>query len=229
MKLGVAICAFRAKDQIRGVIRQYEGVADRIVVAVSRRSWMNGMADNGTFEEAIDTSAVVGYDDWKNEHEQRNWCMEHMKDMDYVIMSHCDTYFTNDDLLKLKQMKLTDLHYGCRVLTYWKDLDTVIDPDVSLPTIIIRSDAKFNHLINIEGMGAEPKELPITCYHLSWIGPKQRVEDKIRSYSHANEIPKDWLDKVWDSDRTTNLAPTVPKDYQGLRNDPLPVEIRSYL
>ena len=65
MKLGVMICAFRAKDSIKGIIKQYEGIADKIVVAVSKKSWKGNLEDEGTFEEALETSATVLYDYWK--------------------------------------------------------------------------------------------------------------------------------------------------------------------
>lgn len=230
MKLGVMICAFRAKDSIKGIIKQYEGIADKIVVAVSKKSWKGNLEDEGTFEEALETSATVLYDFWKEEHEQRNYAMEYLRDMDYVIISHCDTYFTKSDLRKLKKMKLEDLHYTCRVLTYFRDLETVIDPNISLPTIIVRSDAEFNFMINIEGQDTNPKELPITCYHLSWTGSKNKIRDKITSYSHAAEISVDWLENVWNNDSAViNLAPTNATDYQGLRIDSLPLEIRAML
>lgn len=224
------ICAFRAKDQIEGIIRQYEGVADKIVVAVSKKSWKGNLYDEGTFEEATKTSATVIFDYWEKEHEQRNVAMEYLRDMDYIIVSHCDTYFTKQDLIKLKKMKLTKRHYTCKVLTYWKDLETVINPDISLPTIIVRSDVRFENLINIHMQEVEPEVLPITCYHLSWTGSKSKIRDKITSYSHADEISVDWLEKVWNNDSAViNLAPTNATDYKGLRTDPLPDEIRAYL
>lgn len=227
MKLGILITSFRNKKEIKEIIKQYEGIADRIVVTVSEKAWFGDFYDNGTTKEAEETSATVHEFYWALEHEQRNWAMDHLRDMDYVIVSHTDTYFTREDLNKLKKMKLTDLHYTCNVKTYWRDLETVIDPDLSLPTMIVRSDAVFTNLINIQDQEVEPKKLPITCYHLSWVGPKQRIKEKIMSYSHANEIPIDWIEKIWNNKNvSTNLAPTNPKDYQGLRKDPLPKEIR---
>lgn len=85
-------------------------------------------------------------------------------------------------------------------------------------------------MINIEGQDTNPKELPITCYHLSWTGSKNKIRDKIISYSHADEISVDWLENVWNNDSAViNLAPTNATDYQGLRIDSLPLEIRAML
>lgn len=227
MKLGVSITAFREKD-IVPIIQQFEGIADKIIVSVSKRPWYGELEGDDTAHRALeDTSACIIQKAWDTEEQQRNETMSYMRDMDYVIVSHCDTWFTRDDLEKLKAMELTDLHYGCEVKTYWKDSRMVITPPLGLPTILVRSDAVFEHLINIQNQEADPQVLPITCYHTSWIKTDKEVLDKIRSYSHADEIAKGWYQDVWLNwkDTMTNFGPTNPADFQTVQIDPLPIEI----
>lgn len=230
MKLGVLITAFN-EPLIVPLIEHYKSYVDKIVVTVSKKPWMGNIKADDTYKRAKSTGVTVINKDWRIEHEQRNEGMKHLKDMDYVIVSHADTWFTVEDLKKLKTLKLTDLHYACNTLTFWKDYETVIDPDIYLPTIIVRSDAKFNHLINIEDQKAVTKVISnITCYHLSWVKTDEELLKKINSYSHAQEIDKNWFKEVWLQWKPgmTNIAPTVPSDYKGTRKHSLPKEIRKW-
>lgn len=232
MKLGVSITAFREKHIIP-IIHQYEGIADKIVVAVSKTPWFGPIKPDNTAEKAYNTSAIVLEYDWKTEAEQRNWTMSEMKDCDYVIVSHCDTFFTANDLKKIKEQLTTasDLHYTCNVKTYWKNYDTVIDPDIGLPTLFVRKDAVFTNAINVKDQLANPKKLDAICYHTSWVKSDEEVLTKILSYSHASEIPKGWYEECWLKwhEGMMNFAPTNRKDYRTTRIDPLPEEIRRKL
>lgn len=227
MKLGVAIPAFREKH-IVSIVQQFEGIADKIVVTCPKVSWYGDMENDDTAERAVrKTSAIVIQQEWKVEHEQRNFMMNLLKDMDYVLTSHCDTWFTREDLLKLKELTLTDLHYTSTVLTYWKDYEHVIDPNIGLPTLLVRSDAVFTNMINIQDQVVDPSVLPIRCYHTSWVDPKL-VQKKISTYSHAREIKESWYNDVYLNfkEGMKDFAPTTPYDYKSLRIDPIPDEIR---
>lgn len=231
MKLGVSITAFNEKDIVKA-IKQYEGIADRIVVTVSEDPWYGDYTPDDTAIKCVmETSAIVCRQSWEKEHEQRNFAMDLMRDMDYVITSHADTFFTRSALRVLKNLELTDLHYGCTVYMYWKDYESVVFPYIGLPTLIVRSDAVFTHLLNIEHQLAAPKELPIICYHLSWVKTDEEVKQKLASYSHANEIVDGWYRNVWKkwTPDMTNFGPTEPKDYQSIVKHPLPEEIRRLL
>lgn len=228
MKWGVSITAFN-EPYIEAVINQYKGFADRVVVAVSEKPWHGDIKRDDTAERALKTGAIVRLDDWRQEHHQRNWTMELLRDMDNVIVSHCDTFFTQDDLKTLKDKDFNEMNATCNVLTYWKDFDTVIYPHISLPTLFVKSNAHFNKLINIDDMSGNPEILPITCHHLSWAKPN--ILSKIKSYGHANEINEVWYNKVYlgFKEGMTDFAPTVASDYKSVLKKPLPAEIRENL
>lgn len=231
MRLGVMIAAYREERFIEAAIRQYQGIADRIIVGIGKKPWKGNLPPDDTEKIARKTGAQVYVEDWEYEAKERNFLMDRMYNIDYVIVSHADTFFTRDDLIKLKEMYLTKLHYTCKVLTYWKDYDTVIDPDISIPALIVRSDAIFLNMNNIHNMEVEPEVLPITCYHLSWVKADDEIKSKIASYSHAGEIDYSWFDKKFKNwkEGDTDFAPTVATDYKSTRKDPLPIEIRKQL
>lgn len=228
MKIGVSVAAFNEKHAVN-IVKHFEPYVDRVVVSVSAKPWYGEAKSDNTAERIIaNTGAVVMRRNWSLEHEQRNDTMDLLRDMDYVIVSHCDTWFTAQDLVKLKGMSLTDLHYATETRTYWKDFDTVIYPYPLLPTIIIRSDAEFTYSINIKDQVVEPEILPITCHHVSWVKTDGEVLEKIQSYTHAGEIQPTWFEEVWKNWRPdmTNFAPTTPHDFQETRHYSLPQELR---
>lgn len=230
MKLGVLITAFNEKHIIP-MIEQYQGIADRIVVTVSRDPWCGEHTHDDTAERALTTGEIVIHKSWGSERDQRNDAMDIMRDMDYVIASHCDTWFTRNDLLKLKNKNLEKLHYNCNVYTYWKDYDTVIYPHLSLPTILVRSDAQFIHSLNIENEQVDPPILDITCHHVSWVKSDEEVLKKIQSYTHAGEIQPTWYTDVWKGWRPDmkDFGPTTPHDFHTTQKHALPDEIRNRL
>lgn len=230
MKLGVSITAFR-EPLIKQAIKQYEGIADKIIVSCAKKSWYNDMDNDDTADKARKTSATVFEDLTGWEHEHRNKTMDQMRDMDYVIVAHGDTWFLREDLKRLKEMSLDKLHYACNVYTYWKNDKTVIYPYISLPTLFVRSDAIFRDVINIDNQEANPEVLPITCYHTSWLKTDDEVKKKITSYSHAGEIRPDWFENIWKkwTPEMTDFAPTNPSDYKSTREHPLPEEIKRRL
>lgn len=229
MKLGVSICAFNEK-QIVPVIKQYEGIADRIMVAISKKPWEGDYEPDDTVIRAVkETKAFVTYQDWRSEHEQRNYLIDALRDMDYVITSHADTFFTQEDLNSLKAMELTELHYSTNTYTYWKDYDTVVYPYPILPTLIVRSDAEYINSLNIKNQVVEPERLDITCHHVSWVKSDEEILKKISSYHHAAEVQDEWFEKVWKKDVRENFAPTTSHDFPSTAKHSLPEEIRSIL
>lgn len=230
MKIGVSITAFNEKHAV-AIVKHFEPYVDRVVVSVTQMPWFGGEVPDDTAERVVnETDAVVIKRRWKTEHEQRNATMELLRDMDYVIVSHCDTWFTAQDLQELKKMKLTDLHYATETRTYWKNYDTIIYPHLLLPTIIIRSDAKFHHILSIWDQTPEPEVLPITCHHVSWVKSDEEILAKIKSYSHANEIRENWYERFWLNwnDSMQDFGPTTPEDFKQIKHYSLPKELRSW-
>lgn len=233
MKLGVSISAFREKWVIP-IIEQYREVADKIVVTVSNKPWFGDFSPDDTYERAKSTGVEVYDVDFPIESDQRNFSMSKLQDCDYIIISHCDTFFTKESLLEAKKQLSfqTGLHYGCNTYTYWKDFSHVIFPEIVLPTLFVRKDAHFINSIDIEGLRAQVQKLNgVVCHHISWVKSDEEILSKISSYWHAPEINKNWYKDVWQNSSMDieNFGPTVPEDFQKIIKFNLPKEIREKL
>lgn len=236
-KLGVHIVAFNEERNIVPVIKQFEPLGIKTVVAVSMKPWHTGLAADNTYELAKTTNAEVYKGDWGREHEQRNFCLDKLSDCDYIIVGHADTFFTQESLRNIihEINKETEEDIRCwDIMTkmYWKNWETVIVPDLILPTMIIKPHERFEHAINIvDRPGYSPIMQGVTCHHLSWAKTDEEVLTKIQTYEHAEEIVhKDWYESVWKNWKPSmrNIAPTNPVDYHKTTKYSLPEDIRRY-
>lgn len=219
------IVAFREERLIKQCINQFNEIADKVVVAVSTKPWRGSLKPDNTYKLAKSTFAKVKKGRWKTEADQRNWCMEKLSKMDYVLICDTDMFFERKELKKIKRMKLTERQYGCRMVTYWKNYYTSIYPRFPHNSFLIKSDCKFEQDNRIENYTHLPKLLPINCFHLSWVKTDKEVLEKITSYSHSHEIIDGWYENIWLKDVRVNFAPTVPTDYLKTKKYDLPKEI----
>ncbi len=233
-KLGVQIIAFNEKRLIIPSILQYEGIADKVVVGVSKKPWFGDIKPDSTYYLAKTTQAEVYSGEWKTEKDQRNFLMDKLQDVDYVIVLNPDGFMTKESFNNIKkfiQKEDGDI-YGSHTLTYWKNYDTIIQPDWDHQVMLIKKDVRFeyanrtfNHRVDV------PKIPGVTVHHLSWVKTDEEILTKIQTFTHAPEIIKDWYNKTWKNwDNTmTNFAPTTPTDFKYTINYPLPNEIRKLI
>jgi len=229
--LGVQITAFNEPRFIKPVIDQFWGYA-KVVVAISSYPWHGAVKADNTIDLALKSNAdIVIHDEWENEADQRNECMRNLQDCDYVLVCHADTFFTQEDLIKLLDFiqDATERQYDIQTKMYWKDLDTVVQPDPLLKAMLIRSDVRFKHNIIIEDQAASAPIVPdVICHHLSWAKTDDEVKTKLATYGHADEIVSNWYGEVWLKDKDTDFAPTQPSDYKSKAKYSCPEEIRRY-
>lgn len=232
-RLGVQITAFNEERFIRPVIKQFKGFETKqIVVTVSTIPWNGKLKTDETCKLAKGNNALVNCNNWESEADQRNWCMWQLKDYcDYVLICHADTFFTQEDIKKIKDFiqTATDRQYDIQTKMYWKDLDTVVQPDPLLKAMLIRKDVRFIENIRIEDQAASAPIVPdVICHHFSWAKTDEEIKTKIATYGHANEIVPNWYEEVWLKDKETDFAPTNPTDYQYKVKYSCPEEIRRY-
>ena len=234
MKLGVHMTAFRCERTIIPAIVQFYGIADKIYVACSSKPWFGDLKADNTFKMAKSTKAVVEEGYWGTEVEQRNWIQSHLFDVDYVLVAYPDTFYTKEDLKRLKKFaeSATERQYDVMSKTYWKNYDTIIKPDLLMPATLIKSDVRFADKATIENHIPSAPIIPdVVCHHLSWARTDREIKEKISSYGHANEIIDGWYEYVWKNwrDDMTDFAPTNPTDYKYVEKFSLPDEIRKKL
>lgn len=230
-KLGVQITAFNEPRFIEPVIKQFEGLVDELIVVVSAKPWSGHIPQDITGTLAIGTGAHVIVSIWPDESTQRNDAMNPLQDCDYVLVCHADTFFTQEDIKRIKDFiqTATERQYDIQTKMYWKDLDTVVKPDPLLKAMLVRSDVRFIHNVIIEDMSTDAQIVPgVICHHLSWAKTNEEIKTKISTYGHANEIISNWYEDVWLKDKPVDFAPTVPGDYKYKETYSCPEEIRRY-
>ena len=67
----------------------------------------------------------------------------------------------------------------------------------------------------------------VVCHHFSYARPAEKVLNKIKSFSHRDELVPNWFENVWlrwDEDHSLeNLHPTHPVEYKRA----IPVDLAS--
>lgn len=250
-KIAAQILAFREKNRIKQAIKQYDGLVDLVIVACSSKPWMGNLEKDNSYELAIEASSEmetpvwVFEDYWKTEADQRNFCMETAlkAGIDWVLIAPPDRFFTRETLETLRHFIQTaeKISYAMYTLTYWRNYDTVILPDQVLNEALIPVINKDNipfkfSYANTSGGGENPL-CPGIAHHISWVKTDSEIKDKIKSYTHANEIITNWYEDVWLKwdKNMTDFSPTEAYrgsggiDYKSVALYPIPEEIRKRL
>ena len=194
-------------------------------VFVSRLAW-NG--EPGDWERCAEVASQAGAEvivgDWPDEDMHRRAAHEHMRAMGHTFV------FTPDGdevvepalletLLTLAEGKVAE-RVHVHMDTYWKSPEYVIRPRENLAPIILVNLQRASHVHIREFSGGRRLILDPefgVLHHLSYAGPNQRIQKKIRSWGHRNEVVRGWYEREWlpwDSDRLLrNLHPTHPQAY----------------
>ena len=236
MKIGVLMCAFREKSKIESSIKQFSGLVDNIVIACSKSSWENNILTDDTYDLAVKAGATVRLHSWKDEKDQKNWGMELLSSMDWVIISAPDMYMTRESLVNLldyleNNTSPSERAIGCAMKTYWKNLNTIIKPDWDFNTVAIRPTERFEYSSRLKNWTTFNKAPGVLVHHLSWVKTDSEMQTKLLTYTHANELVDSWYENVWlrwHKDMT-NFHPTSPSDYNRTVKYELPKEIRELL
>jgi hypothetical protein len=158
--------------------------------------------------------------------------MDKMRDKDWVLMFAPDMYMTTESLNNLLYfLKSADQRaYSCDMVTYWKDFDHIVSPITRFNSVAIRNNERFKYsslIDNVENFSGIPGVL---MQHLSYVRTPEEMATKIKTWSHANEVPSDWYDKWLNyKDGDTNLGMVNEKDVAKVINYHLPDEIRSLI
>jgi hypothetical protein len=122
-------------------------------------------------------------------------------------------------------------------------------------TALVRADVRFTHLRNRKiplwrrvssRIPLLPRSAAVTIrrsedvpagvgvfHHGSYVGPRERIAEKLGSFGHADEVEGDWMSRIWDewTPATRNFNPAWPKLFPSateLRLSDLPAEIRDF-
>ncbi len=214
----LSICYNEAK-YIKACIKNWEDVVDKHLVLVSRKPW-NGIEfeDDGTFTIAKECGAEVILGEWKTEAEQRNIGIARLHDYDYVLIVDPDELYTKSDQQKIlseldnprteayRKDRNIPAFTVSKITTYWKNYNYIFDPpDKHKPIIAVdpmqvycTEHRQFKLSLNDDKYLPYIKPVDVECHHFSWAKTNKKVLEKIQSYSHAEAIPAEWYENIWE-------------------------------
>lgn len=174
----------------------------------------------------------------------------------YFLIIDADEIYEHDGLLALRRHVAVHRRPAYRVpcvryFKYWTFRVTgyewavsLVRADVRLPYLRLRPARLSRRLIaRVPGL---PQSLSVwlrrfedispaiaVFHHGSYVGPRGRIEEKLRSFGHAHEVDDSWLDRVWAdfSESTRDFNPAYPDMFSRAKVialEDLPVEIRNY-
>jgi hypothetical protein len=176
-------------------------------------------------------------------------------DIDYFWLIDADEIYSSDDIPRLASFiaKTRKSAYQIASTPYFRTWNHRVPVD-HFATVFLRSDVRLAYLRNphanlvrrvlarapvsqatryrIRGLKRIPAELG-RFHHGSYVGPRERIADKLASFGHSDDIASDWLQKVWDSwsPASTNFHPTQPSAFPSsvtVPTDELPRELRDW-
>lgn len=254
---GVEILAFNNTDYIESIINIFLPFVDKIAISINEKSWKGNIKNTGEVEKLLtpylSDKVILVKGKWKTEAEQRNACLDAMKEMDYIFIVDDDEMWVSEQIHRMRDFILK--HPGYTVFnaswnTRFKNLNWRVDPrEPFKPTVAIQQKAgriqtsknirfKENRLIDNANRNAWACLVPesvIVIEHFSYVrSTDEAIKEKIKTFSHATEIingPDFWYENIYlESDlRSRYLHPTNPECYDHLIEENLHSEIQSAL
>lgn len=221
-KYAVCIIAHRESEFIAACLKNWEGIVDKRLVLISSRAW-NGDSnrDDGTIGIANQLADEVVVGEWKTEAEQRSWGLARLYDYDYVLIVDADEFYTKEDQKKIIEALDRPIYleytpdfnnlrhvpaFKCdRITTYWKTHEYIFDPpDKHKPIIAVDSKQlycyehrQFKYPYSEYALCDYAPKIDVTCHHFAYAKSDEKIKEKIQSFSHADNIHKDWYEEIW--------------------------------
>lgn len=192
---------------------------------VSRLAWNGSIGDWQTaVRVAKDAGLEVVLGDWADEQCHRQDALKHLKELGFkfTLVPDGDEIYEPSLIEALRGIAKADLADQVHVHmdTYWKSPEYVIRPRERItPVALVNLDrAKHVYIRHYEGgrqlvLGPEYGVM----HHLSYAGPDERIQRKLATWGHKDEVVPNWFEQVykgWDADPLMrNLHPTHPAAY----------------
>ncbi len=175
---------------------------------------------------------------------------------DYFLIVDCDEVYASDDLERLKAFGAARRRplYRTACVRYFKRWNfrihgyewavTFVRADQRLPYLRMRKPPLVRRaLAKVPGAGQAVRDrllgyvdIPAAVgvfHHGSYVGPRRRIEQKIESFGHADEVVPRWMEQVYDrwTPSATDFNPAFPGLFAGadaVALEDLPPEIRAF-
>lgn len=175
-------------------------------------------------------------DTWKNETVQRNKGIEYAKYLegDILLIVDCDEMFEKKEIFNAimwMEKNKADFWFMNHIQLIKNFQWSIITPD-GLPkfqfALNLHSDNSFKDKRTItKGNSLIIPDNICKCWHLSYLMPKNKLEEKLKSFGHSNEIQKNWLSDIWpkiDLD-ARDFHPVNPKGWKEIKTVEVPKQI----
>ena len=243
MKFGAVYCLYDDHEFLEISLESVVNSLDKVLFLVSDVPWFGPISDNScTIQKIKDLCSknkklelIQGH--WINEAEQRNFGLSKFfsENIDYCFIVDSDEVYHKKQFEDIKTYitqhpNITAFHIHWN--TYWSKKYYVISPRENFNPLVavkvesflftdmrlgITSIQRANSFVfNSKQETYNGVILPNFCFHLSYSRTDEKIKRKIETFSHANQINKNWFEEVWKkwTPDSKNLHPITPHQYE---------------
>lgn len=253
---GITIVTTYDRDWL-GAPRADDGVADLVLSrSIDPEHKIELLVLNETNEARARNRAMDAAVGRQRRHRVRR---QHGADVDrppigYFLIVDADEIWESDDLNRLVAHASQDrgAWFRAGAYRYFKRWNYRI-AGLEWSTVLVRSDQRFTWLRNrpvararllaarapwppristwLRGYADVPESVAV-FHHGSYVGPRERIAQKLKGFGHQHEVRHRWLEDVYDhwDPSSTDFHPVVPERFAAtcvIRTDQLPSAVRS--
>lgn len=220
--------------------------ADEIVILFSKEPWLHNYSAKNRIkddksEEILDKyvklmpklKVVKGH--WIYETDERNLGLSIAKSRGakWLLISDCDEFYIESEVfaaLDFMRRNPTDI-YVMNTVQMVKNKNLAAMPENGHPlcNFCINTDTVKEFLATRVVSGRNilvPYDI-CKCWHISYLLPKEKLEQKLETSFHFIEFNKNWYSDIWPNINinSTNVHPTHPEAWSYMREVNIPEEI----
>jgi hypothetical protein len=187
---------------------------DKRVIVASSKSYQGGISarDNDVLYDIADRNkAHVINTDMAGQEGQRNLGLEQMRDFDWVMIVDVDEWYDEGMASYLRGLfaHLKGVAYKVKFKHFFRYANYFVDSSFDSGSIfLVKPSVKFIAKRNIDS----PSDfINISPYHFSYVRSPEVMKEKLRTFSHADEIVDGFYDMWLNFDGSQEkLHPTNP-------------------
>lgn len=233
-KIASLTVAFNEEDLIGGCLDLLDVDYKLVLIPIKTFSGNSIVNFDDTEKIAKKKGAVVLFTDLTKEYDVRNYGLNYLKNLgyDYSLIVDADEYWpleTQRKIIQIISEKPADA-YKAQLDFFFKRPNWKIDSMPNRKAVIaVKTNKKFSSARPRKFHGKIEFIDPGIIYHFSYVRKPEKIKEKILSFSHSEEINKDWYDKVFlpFTPDFKNFHPIKPKEYPSCVVCELPEEIKS--
>jgi len=244
-KTVVHCCAFNQEHFIKAWVKNAALYSDEIIIMYSKSPWNYNQSARERYKYdstgdkvkellATYSNLVVIEGEWDNETDQRNDALKYAKYIEAIWMLIVDTdeFYEEDKIYNSFNWMLknsSEIWSMPHIQLIKKPNWSIVTPN-GYPIFEFAIDLKkVNKFVNKRRPEASiikiiPSEIS-TCFHLSYLMPYKKLEEKLGTFGHTNEIRNNWLKDIWPQIKVgiKNFHPVYPKEWKEIREIEFPL------